>query len=209
MLIIPNEALQAQCAHLYCKRCLAYLVATTTACPYDDYTVTEASSKEHTYLTQGTETDSSQSILTKLRDCDGDGRGHCYVVTATATGDGEVEIKTTASSVRGHCDGEVEIRRRRGRDQGDGEVEIKGTASSRRGARSVPDEQVKIASTKMDEIGPKIAIQVCCRLGISGNMKMHELTKYQIDQSEQMIDRSRSYKEVEPEKLLSLPVVLV
>ncbi|ONK76855.1 uncharacterized protein A4U43_C02F520 [Asparagus officinalis] len=45
MLIIPNEALQAHCAHLYCKRCLAYLVATTTACPYDSYTVTEASSK--------------------------------------------------------------------------------------------------------------------------------------------------------------------
>ncbi|KAI4963893.1 hypothetical protein ZWY2020_010310 [Hordeum vulgare] len=40
------------------------------------------------------------------------------------------------------------------------------------GARSLPDEQVRIASTKMDGIGPK---------------KMNELTKYQIDQIEQMI----------------------
>ncbi|KAG9438564.1 hypothetical protein H6P81_021486 [Aristolochia fimbriata] len=55
------------------------------------------------------------------------------------------------------------------------------------GARSVPDEQVRIASTKMDGIGPKKAIQVRYRLGISGNIKMNELTKYQIDQIEQMI----------------------
>nr|QKO27356.1 ribosomal protein S13 [Evodianthus funifer]QKO27357.1 ribosomal protein S13 [Dianthoveus cremnophilus]QKO27358.1 ribosomal protein S13 [Thoracocarpus bissectus] len=55
------------------------------------------------------------------------------------------------------------------------------------GAKSVPDEQVRIASTKMDGIGPKKAIQVRYRLGISGNIKMNELTKYQIDQIEQMI----------------------
>lgn len=55
------------------------------------------------------------------------------------------------------------------------------------GARLLPDEQVRIASTKMDGIGPKKAIQLCYRLGISGNIKMNELTKYQIDQIEQMI----------------------
>jgi len=55
------------------------------------------------------------------------------------------------------------------------------------GARSVPDEQVRIASTKMDEIGHKKAIQVHYRLGISGNIKINELTKYQIDQIEQII----------------------
>jgi len=55
------------------------------------------------------------------------------------------------------------------------------------GARSVADKQVKIASTKMDGIGPKKAIQVRSRLGISENIKIKELTKYQIDQMEQMI----------------------
>jgi small subunit ribosomal protein S13 len=49
------------------------------------------------------------------------------------------------------------------------------------GARLLPDEQVRIALTKMDGIGPKKAIQLCYRLGISGNIKMNELTKYQID----------------------------
>ncbi|EMS46375.1 hypothetical protein TRIUR3_25807 [Triticum urartu] len=44
-LIYPNEALQAQCTHLYCKPCLAYVAATTQACPYDGYLVTEADSK--------------------------------------------------------------------------------------------------------------------------------------------------------------------
>ncbi|KAK4341403.1 hypothetical protein RND71_039904 [Anisodus tanguticus] len=39
----------------------------------------------------------------------------------------------------------------------------------------------------MDGIGPKKAIQVRYRLGISGNIKIKELTKYQIDQIEQMI----------------------
>lgn len=53
------------------------------------------------------------------------------------------------------------------------------------GARSVADKQVRIASTKMD--GPKKAILVRYRLGISGNIKKKELTKSQIDQIEQMI----------------------
>jgi len=55
------------------------------------------------------------------------------------------------------------------------------------GARSLPDEQVRIASTKMDGIGPKKAIQLRYRLGISGNIKIHELTKYHIDKIEEMI----------------------
>ncbi|XP_020243704.1 trithorax group protein osa-like [Asparagus officinalis] len=44
-LVNPSESLQAQCTHLYCKPCLAYLVATTPACPYDGYLVTEADAK--------------------------------------------------------------------------------------------------------------------------------------------------------------------
>ena len=55
------------------------------------------------------------------------------------------------------------------------------------GARLVADEQVRIALTKIDGIGPKKAIMVCYRLGISGNIKIKELTKYQIDQIEQII----------------------
>uniref|UniRef100_K4D8U2 Small ribosomal subunit protein uS13m n=1 Tax=Solanum lycopersicum TaxID=4081 RepID=K4D8U2_SOLLC len=55
------------------------------------------------------------------------------------------------------------------------------------GARLVGDEQVRIASTKIVGIGPKKAIQVRYRLGISGNIKIKELTKYQIDQIEQII----------------------
>ncbi|KAJ3667334.1 hypothetical protein LUZ60_018849 [Juncus effusus] len=57
------------------------------------------------------------------------------------------------------------------------------------GARLLPDEQVRIALTQMDGIGPQKAIQLCYRLGISGNIKMNELTKYQIDQIEQMISQ--------------------
>lgn len=55
------------------------------------------------------------------------------------------------------------------------------------GARLVDNKQVRIASTKIDGIGPKKAIQVRSRLGISGNIRIKELTKYQIDQIEQMI----------------------
>ncbi|GMH11180.1 hypothetical protein Nepgr_013021 [Nepenthes gracilis] len=45
LLVYPNEALQTQCTHLYCKPCLTYVVSTTRACPYDGYLVTEADSK--------------------------------------------------------------------------------------------------------------------------------------------------------------------
>lgn len=45
LLVYPNEAIQSQCTHLYCKPCLTYVVSTTQACPYDGYLVTEADSK--------------------------------------------------------------------------------------------------------------------------------------------------------------------
>ena len=45
LLVYPNEALQSQCTHLYCKPCLEYVVGTTKACPYEGYLVTEADSK--------------------------------------------------------------------------------------------------------------------------------------------------------------------
>ena len=61
--------------------------------------------------------------------------------------------------------------------------------SDNNGAISVPDEQVRIASTKMDGIGPQKAMKFRYRLGISGNIKIQELTKYQIDQMEQMISQ--------------------
>lgn len=49
-LVYPNEAIQSQCTHLYCKPCLTYVVGTTHACPYDGYLVTEADSKVGTEL---------------------------------------------------------------------------------------------------------------------------------------------------------------
>ncbi|XP_050367517.1 uncharacterized protein LOC126785889 [Argentina anserina] len=45
LLVYPDEALQSQCTHLYCKPCLTYVVSTTRACPYDGYLVTEADAK--------------------------------------------------------------------------------------------------------------------------------------------------------------------
>ncbi|ONI00047.1 hypothetical protein PRUPE_6G064800 [Prunus persica] len=45
LLVYPNEALQSQCTHLYCKPCLTYVVSSTRACPYDGYLVTEADAK--------------------------------------------------------------------------------------------------------------------------------------------------------------------
>ncbi|KAK8942606.1 hypothetical protein KSP39_PZI009635 [Platanthera zijinensis] len=44
-LIFPNEPLQSQCTHLYYKLHLAYVVATSHACPYDGYLVTDINSK--------------------------------------------------------------------------------------------------------------------------------------------------------------------
>jgi len=55
------------------------------------------------------------------------------------------------------------------------------------GARLVPNEQVRIAPTKIGGIGPKEATQVRYRLGISENIKVNESTKYQIDQIERII----------------------
>ena len=57
------------------------------------------------------------------------------------------------------------------------------------GARSVPDEQVRIASTQIDGIGPQKAMKFRYRLGISGNIKIYELTKYQIDQISQILSQ--------------------
>lgn len=53
LLVYPNEALQSQCTHLYCKLCLTYIVSTTQACPYDGYLVTEADSKVFLFLCFG------------------------------------------------------------------------------------------------------------------------------------------------------------
>ncbi|XP_011624698.1 LOW QUALITY PROTEIN: trithorax group protein osa-like [Amborella trichopoda] len=44
-LVYPNEALQTQCTHLYCKPCLDWVLIATRACPYDGYLVTEADTK--------------------------------------------------------------------------------------------------------------------------------------------------------------------
>ncbi|KAL2541118.1 RING-type domain-containing protein [Abeliophyllum distichum] len=44
-LVYPNEALQSQCTHLYCKPCLAHVANGSRACPYDGYLVTESDSK--------------------------------------------------------------------------------------------------------------------------------------------------------------------
>lgn len=48
---------------------------------------------------------------------------------------------------------------------------------------SVADEEVRIASTEMMELDMKVRY----RLGVSGTIKINELSKYQIDQVEQMI----------------------
>ncbi|XP_058209098.1 uncharacterized protein LOC131322021 isoform X1 [Rhododendron vialii] len=45
LLVYPNEALQSQCTHLFCKPCLAHVAGTSRACPYCGYLVTEADSK--------------------------------------------------------------------------------------------------------------------------------------------------------------------
>ncbi|TYI90644.1 hypothetical protein E1A91_D03G135800v1 [Gossypium mustelinum] len=52
LLVCPNEALQSQCTHLYCKPCLTYVVSTTRACPYDGYLVTEADSMSNQALAE-------------------------------------------------------------------------------------------------------------------------------------------------------------
>ena len=52
------------------------------------------------------------------------------------------------------------------------------------GTRLVPSEQVRIAPTEILGIGPKEATQVRYRLGISENIRVNELTKYQIDRLE-------------------------
>nr|QKE23367.1 ribosomal protein S13 [Teucrium simplex]QKE23580.1 ribosomal protein S13 [Teucrium omeiense] len=53
--------------------------------------------------------------------------------------------------------------------------------------RLVTDKQVRIASTKIYGIGLKKSIQLRYRLGIRGNIKFKELTKYQIYQIEEIL----------------------
>ncbi|KAK1301125.1 hypothetical protein QJS10_CPB13g00976 [Acorus calamus] len=55
------------------------------------------------------------------------------------------------------------------------------------GALNKKNEQVRIALTKIYGIGPKKAMQLCSRLGLSGNIKMNELTKFQMDQMDERI----------------------
>nr|AEM46206.1 ribosomal protein S13 [Silene noctiflora] len=55
------------------------------------------------------------------------------------------------------------------------------------GARLVDDKQVKIASTKISGIVRKKARQLSSQLGLSENIKIKELTKYQLDQIEERI----------------------
>jgi hypothetical protein len=50
------------------------------------------------------------------------------------------------------------------------------------GDRLLPDELDRTASTKIHRICPKKVIQLCYRLGVRGNIKINELTKYQIHQ---------------------------
>ncbi|KAL2508337.1 chromatin modification-related protein eaf-1-like [Forsythia ovata] len=44
-LVYPDEALQSQCCHLYCKPCLTYIANSSRACPSDGYLVAESASK--------------------------------------------------------------------------------------------------------------------------------------------------------------------
>nr|ADG85275.1 ribosomal protein S13 [Silene noctiflora]AEM46218.1 ribosomal protein S13 [Silene noctiflora]AJP34463.1 ribosomal protein S13 [Silene noctiflora] len=57
------------------------------------------------------------------------------------------------------------------------------------GARLVDDKQVKIALTKISGIGRKKGLQLSARLGLSENIKIKELTKYQIDKIEEIIEQ--------------------
>jgi len=44
----------------------------------------------------------------------------------------------------------------------------------------VPNDQVKIALSRISELGPGKAIQVCAQLGYNDNTKVNMLTNYQI-----------------------------
>ncbi|XP_024965360.1 uncharacterized protein LOC112505682 isoform X2 [Cynara cardunculus var. scolymus] len=49
-LVYPNEALEAQCSHLYCKPCLVHIASGAQTCPYDGNSVTEAGAKPVTVI---------------------------------------------------------------------------------------------------------------------------------------------------------------
>nr|BDW36483.1 ribosomal protein S13 [Hyophila propagulifera] len=58
------------------------------------------------------------------------------------------------------------------------------------GTNLVPNEQVEIALTRIFGLGPKKAIQVCDQLGLTDNIKVNKLTKYQIDRIIKIISQN-------------------
>nr|YP_009531827.1 ribosomal protein S13 [Leiosporoceros dussii]AXZ70973.1 ribosomal protein S13 [Leiosporoceros dussii] len=50
------------------------------------------------------------------------------------------------------------------------------------GSNSISNKQIKIALIQIFGIGPKKAIQLCYRLGLSENIRVNKLTSYQIDE---------------------------
>nr|AEO21070.1 ribosomal protein S13 [Silene conica] len=55
------------------------------------------------------------------------------------------------------------------------------------GARLVEEKKVKIASAEIGGVGRKKSNLLCYRLGLSENIKIKELTKYQIKQIEEIL----------------------
>jgi small subunit ribosomal protein S13 len=53
-----------------------------------------------------------------------------------------------------------------------------------------PSKKVRIGLTQIFGIGPKKALQICDKLGLSENYKVTQLTKYQIDQIIKIISQS-------------------
>ena len=53
-----------------------------------------------------------------------------------------------------------------------------------------PAKKVKFGLTQIYGIGPKKALQICDKLGLSDNYKVTQLTKYQIDQIIKIISQS-------------------
>nr|AEO21059.1 ribosomal protein S13 [Silene conica]AEO21084.1 ribosomal protein S13 [Silene conica] len=79
------------------------------------------------------------------------------------------------------------------------------------GSRLVDEKRVKIASTEIAGVGRKKANLLCYRLGLSGSIKIKELTKYQIDQIEEILGQEhlvhwelRGVERADIERLISL-----
>lgn len=58
------------------------------------------------------------------------------------------------------------------------------------GARLEEHKAVRVALTNIYGIGQGKAVQLANQLGISKNVKVHDLTKYQIDQLEELISQN-------------------